>query len=80
MPERPDPRALVQDALAGLEAARAAVTRLSTALEAVVRRPRRPADWRAAHRHGPPSRIETDPELRAFVLARIDRLTFDQVV
>ena len=80
MPERPDPRALVQDVLAGLEAARAAVTRLSTALEAGVQRPRQPADWRAAHRRGTPSRIETDPELRALILARIDRLTFDQVV
>lgn len=78
--ERPDPRALVQDALAGLEAARAAVTRLSTALEAVVQRPLQPADWRAAHRPGRPPRIENDHELRAFILARIDRLTFDQVV
>ena len=34
---------------------------------------------RAAHRVGSPSRIETDPELKAFVRARIDRRTFAQI-
>ena len=33
----------------------------------------------AAHRVGSPSRIETDPELNAFVRARIDRMTFAQI-
>ncbi len=33
-------------------------------------------DHRRNHRPGRPCRIDADPELRAFVLARIDRLTF----
>jgi hypothetical protein len=56
------------------------LTGLSTALEGGVQGPAQGAAWRASHRPGTPSRIETDPELRAFVLARIDRLTFDAVV
>lgn len=35
---------------------------------------------RRAHRPGSLSRIEADPELRTFILARLDRLTFDQVI
>jgi transposase InsO family protein len=31
---------------------------------------------RAAHRPGLPARLDSDPELRAFVLARIDKMTF----
>ena len=34
---------------------------------------------RAAHRVGSPSRIDTDPELTAFIRARIDRLTFKDI-
>ena len=34
---------------------------------------------RAAHRVGSPSRIDTDPELTAFIRARIDRLTFKEI-
>ena len=78
--ERPDPRALAQDALAHLDAARDALTSLSTALEGRVQTPVESPPWRASHRPGTPSRIEADPELRAFILARIDRLTFDAVV
>jgi hypothetical protein len=37
------------------------------------------SDHRRAHRPGRPAKLDTDPELRAFVLARIDRLTFDQI-
>ena len=33
-------------------------------------------DHRRAHRPGRPGRIDTDSELRAFVLARIERMTF----
>ncbi|MCB6179650.1 hypothetical protein LHP98_16125 [Rhodobacter sp. Har01] len=36
------------------------------------------ATWRAQHRRGTLSKLETDPDLRAFVLARIDRLTFEE--
>ena len=79
-----DPRALARDALAGLGAARTALNSLSTALQRDAKSrfeaPLNAADWRAQHRRGLLSKLETDPELRAFVLARIDRLTFDQVV
>ena len=34
---------------------------------------------RAAHRVGSPSPIDTDPELTAFIRARIDRLTFKDI-
>ncbi|CUH80715.1 hypothetical protein [Tropicibacter naphthalenivorans] len=36
-------------------------------------------DHRRAHRSGRPAKLDSDPELRAFVLARIDRLTFPQI-
>lgn len=35
-----------------------------------------PSEHRRAHRPGPPPRIDSDPELRAFIRARIDRMTF----
>ncbi|TCO73064.1 hypothetical protein [Rhodovulum euryhalinum] len=35
-----------------------------------------PSEHRRAHRTGFPSKIDTDPELRAFILARIDRMGF----
>ncbi|WP_370226254.1 hypothetical protein [Pararhodobacter marinus] len=37
------------------------------------------AAHRRAHRPGVPSKLATDPELQAFVLARIDTLTFSQI-
>ena len=37
------------------------------------------AAWRAAHRSGYPPKLDADPELRAFVLERIDRLTFGEI-
>lgn len=36
--------------------------------------------WRAAHRSGRPSVIESDPELRAFVEARLAAMTFTRIV
>lgn len=36
-------------------------------------------EHRRNHRPGVPARLDTDPELRAFVLARIDRLTYHQI-
>ena len=77
---RPDPRGMIHTALVHLDAARDALTGLSTALEGSVQTPVESTSWRAAHRPGTPSRIEADPELRAVILARIDRLTFDAVV
>ena len=38
------------------------------------------AEHRRAHRSGRPSKIESDPELQAFIAARIDRMTFAQIV
>ena len=34
---------------------------------------------RAAHRVGQPSHLDTDLELNAFIRARIDRLTFNEI-
>ena len=82
--QRPDPHTLARDALAGPDAARGALTKLATAREGGVQRPVKgdsnAATWRAAHRPGRPSRIESDRELRAFIAARIDRLTFEEVI
>jgi hypothetical protein len=36
-----------------------------------------PSEHRRAHRMGHPPKIDSDPELRAFVAARIDRMTFE---
>jgi hypothetical protein len=38
------------------------------------------AAWRAAHRVGTPSRITSDPEVEAFILARIEAMTYTQIV
>ena len=38
------------------------------------------ADHRRSHRAGVPPRIASDPELEAFIRARIDRLTFTQII
>jgi hypothetical protein len=36
-------------------------------------------EHRRAHRSGRPPKIEQDPELQRFILARIDRLTYQQI-
>ena len=36
-------------------------------------------DHRREHRMGPVPKIATDPEMQAFILARLDRLTYDQI-
>lgn len=38
------------------------------------------ADHRRCHRSGVPPRIASDPELEAFIRARIDHLTFTKIV
>lgn len=38
------------------------------------------AAWRAAHRRGRPSRIASDPEVEAFVLDRIEVMTYAEIV
>lgn len=39
-----------------------------------------PAEWRASHRSGNPLRLDTASVLRAFVLERIEALTYDQIM
>jgi hypothetical protein len=51
----------------------------SSAVEAPLHGPSRD-EWLAAHRSGRPSIIESDPELRAFVEARLGAMTFTRIV
>lgn len=64
-------------------AARACLTDLESALEDALQTPiegpSKSAAHRSAHRPGVPSKLATDADLRGFVLARIDTLTFDQL-
>jgi hypothetical protein len=50
------------------------------ALNAPLTRDEVQAEHRRAHRSGRPGKIEGDPELQAFIRARIDTLTFAQIV
>lgn len=82
----PAARDAIGRALAASRAVRLSLADLDTALvgaleggvEGPVEGPSAAAH-RRAHRPGVPSRLATDAELRAFVLARIDALTFDQL-
>ena len=87
-PNPADAKRLAGAALADLNRARQSIERLSAAVEAPVKgvfnAPSNTctdlASWRAAHRSGTPSKLDTDAELRAFVLSRITTLTYDQIV
>lgn len=63
-----------------------AVTTLSTALQSPVEAPLNSpnedpvARHRRLHRPGISSKIEADPDLRAFIVARIESMTFDALV
>ena len=67
-----------------LDRARASIARLLTTLEGGVKAPFNPAslaaEHRAEHRMGVPSRLDTDTELRAFVLNRIEYMTYKEVI
>lgn len=67
-----------------LDGAKASTSRLISALEtgfkAPLNAPSSALQHRAEHRMGVPSRLDTDPELQAFVLARIELMTYKQVV
>jgi hypothetical protein len=52
----------------------------SSAVEAPLHGPVSRDGWIAAHRSGRPSVIESDPELRAFVEARLGAMTFTRIV
>jgi len=45
-------------------------------VEQVLKSDALPSEHRRAHRPGKPAKIDADPELRAFIRARIDRMTF----
>ena len=82
---------LLVSALAELRASHAAQGRAITAIEAAVRADLQrgldalpeataPAtEHRREHRSGHAPKIDTDPELRTFIAARIERMTFDQI-
>jgi hypothetical protein len=67
-----------------LDSAKAANTRLLMTLEGAVKGPLKDTSiadqHRAEHRMGVPSRLDADAELQAFVLDRIERMTYKQVV
>lgn len=67
-----------------LDGAKASTARLIRTLEAgfnaPLNAPSSAVQHRAEHRMGVPSRLDTDPELQAFVLARIEKMTYKQVV
>lgn len=83
-PNPADARRLADAALADLDRARQSIERLSATIEAPAKgafnAAADPAAWRAAHRSGSPSKLDTDAELRAFVMERIKTLTYDQIV
>lgn len=54
-------------------------TPVKPALNAPQTREEALAAHRRAHRPGHPSKIDSDPELQAFILARIETQTFDQI-
>jgi hypothetical protein len=72
----------LRQTLASLDAAtvtiEALVNILSTGLKSPVKSDVKAAH-RRAHRRGVPAKIATDPELQAFVSARFDTLTLDQI-
>ncbi len=80
----------IDTALAEIAAIRGTMTRLETALKhlrndllqnSLSRLPRcdvQPTDHRREHRPGVPGIIDSNPDLQAFIAARLDRLTFKQ--
>ena len=82
----------LRSALAHTNAAAALATQTHQALSKGIEHPVKPplnapltrdevqAEHRRAHRSGRPAKIEGDPELEAFIRARIDTLTFAQIV
>lgn len=77
---------------AQIDSLRAANNRTISTLEAALKQPLNGpsippstvtlglAEHRRHHRAGVPARIASDPELEAFIRARIDRLTFTRIV
>jgi hypothetical protein len=86
-----DPLSLLASGLADLKVANAtqarAIAQLEAALqtglqqgiEALPESPIPVTEHRRTHRAGPIPKILTDPELQAFISARVDRMTFAQI-
>lgn len=80
-------RVAITEARDQLARAEGTLTRVSIALEAALNGADPGTAPAAAlvtehlreHRPGPPKKLAADPELRAFVEARFNRLTFDQI-
>ncbi|MDA7427899.1 helix-turn-helix domain-containing protein [Primorskyibacter aestuariivivens] len=85
-------RQALRDASELTAAADAALARASKALERALQQPLNgasiprapgplppPCEHRRLHRPGRPGKIATDPELQAFIRARADRMTYDQI-
>jgi hypothetical protein len=62
------------------EAAQALQTSIEQGVESAFNPPSTAPAWRAAHRSGAPARIDSDPELQAFIRARIADHTFDRII
>jgi len=85
-----DPLGNLSDGLAEAKAAQAALDRAITALQEAFQRavqgglnalPTKiptPSEHRREHRPGRAPKIESDPDLQAFILARIERMTFTE--
>lgn len=77
-------RRTIDQAHSDVEKARRAIADLSETMQAhvIAELPASTApitEHRRLHRPGRPAILDTDPELRAFVLARIDRMTFPEI-
>jgi hypothetical protein len=62
------------------EATQALQTAIHQGVEPAFNPPSTAPAWRAAHRSGTPARIDSDPELQAFIRARIADHTFHQII
>lgn len=84
-------KAYLESATAQFENARSELKRAETALQRIVQDGIEqgiaelpscdlpPNEHRATHRSGRPPKIESDPELKAFIAARITRMTYKRI-
>lgn len=85
---KPDPLTLLAAGLAEAKAARATIDRAITALEQAIQQgvqdgmdaiPQvtvEASEHRRLHRPGPVPKIDADPDLQSFILARVDSMAF----
>jgi hypothetical protein len=79
--------ALLRQSMAGVDEALRLAGDLSSKTEGSIEHPvQQPlktpetrAAHRSAHRRGVPSKIDSDPELRAFIIARMDTMKFTEI-